>query len=660
MKTCKQGYYYCYTDKKCKKIPLGYHIGSRGYLAKDDENDGEENKNGNGTSNGNGTNGDGGGVSESKSGDSSLRDWFSKSRSSDGKPGWVQLGGKYAGKPCARQPGQTTKPKCGSSKMKRNLDKDEEQAAFRRKQRQDPNPDRKGKAINVKTEEKMEESKQSFTKKEIEKKLPSGYKLDSDEKKGKGDHVSHSVVDKKGREIATQYGKVGGGRRGKDKYSPSAKARATKIGNEIKRVHKAIDDVQKEAAGEKDACYKKVKSRYSVWPSAYASGALVKCRKVGAANWGNKTKKESYELSNWRDDFKATEYEFVDIIKAEPIKGGQDHIEEGQKCWKGYEKKGTKKMFGKTYNNCVKKEENEIDEMISTSGVRMPNQKEVEARQARKKSEKKKLPRGYVKFYDKHGKGRIVDGKKVYEDFEKEVPSGDVKKLAKKAVKRIDTNVSGHVDKKDKTMGNYGEFVPSPDGKGKVVTSINREEFSNWKQELDEKLNLKKADMGDVVKDFYKSDAPQFKGKSKEKRREMAIAAKLSADESFEIDPKAHRQAQKQQKIRNMTQSPNKNEAKVAKKKAKGPKMFGEDWQKVNKSDKTDGMSAAAVKAYRRENPGSKLKTAVTGDPKPGSKDAKRRKSFCARSKGQQDMHNIDCSKTPDKPVCKARRRWKC
>jgi hypothetical protein len=44
-------------------------------------------------------------------------------------------------------------------------------------------------------------------------------------------------------------------------------------------------------AGKKDACYNKVKSRYKVWPSAYASGALVKCRKVGAANWGNKTKK---------------------------------------------------------------------------------------------------------------------------------------------------------------------------------------------------------------------------------------------------------------------------------------------------------------------------------------------------------------------------------
>ena len=50
--------------------------------------------------------------------------------------------------------------------------------------------------------------------------------------------------------------------------------------------------------GKKDACYHKVKARYDVWPSAYASGALTKCRKVGAANWGNKSKKnEELEMS---------------------------------------------------------------------------------------------------------------------------------------------------------------------------------------------------------------------------------------------------------------------------------------------------------------------------------------------------------------------------
>jgi hypothetical protein len=50
--------------------------------------------------------------------------------------------------------------------------------------------------------------------------------------------------------------------------------------------------VREEELNEKqDACYHKVKSRYKVWPSAYASGALVRCRKVGAKNWGNKSKK---------------------------------------------------------------------------------------------------------------------------------------------------------------------------------------------------------------------------------------------------------------------------------------------------------------------------------------------------------------------------------
>ena len=57
-------------------------------------------------------------------------------------------------------------------------------------------------------------------------------------------------------------------------------------------------DKKGKGSGKKDACYHKVKSRYSVWPSAYASGALVKCRKVGAANWGNSTKKESFEIQD--------------------------------------------------------------------------------------------------------------------------------------------------------------------------------------------------------------------------------------------------------------------------------------------------------------------------------------------------------------------------
>jgi len=89
-----------------------------------------------------------------------------------------------------------------------------------------------------------------------------------------------------------------------------------------------------------------------------------------------------------------------------------------------------------------------------------------------------------------------------------------------------------------------------------------------------------------------------------------------------------------------------------------------EDWQKVNRQDKTDGLSQKAVNAYRRENPGSKLKTAVTKDPsklKAGSKDAKRRKSFCSRMKGMKSrLTSAKTARDPDSRINKALRRWNC
>ena len=80
-------------------------------------------------------------------------------------------------------------------------------------------------------------------------------------------------------------------------------------------VGKVITEEQfDEAAGKKDACYHKVKARYDVWPSAYASGALVRCRKVGAKNWGNKSKKESYDI--WAEDG-SFGYTMTGLVEAE-------------------------------------------------------------------------------------------------------------------------------------------------------------------------------------------------------------------------------------------------------------------------------------------------------------------------------------------------------
>ena len=598
-KSCKKGYYYCFTDKKCKRIPKGWHVmSSTGRLMRDsehqDENENEgKKKNGNGNgSNGNGNgNGEsnggsnGGGVSESKdhevamaqsqlkksarniqklrkalgkkekdipawmqakitdtahdtdaaagyadkmdeeviaekrdgksakSKGYSLRDWFKGG-------GWVQAGGKYDGKPCARQPGQKTKPFCRDADDRANMSKKERSRRAAKKRREDPNPNREGKA-------KMVSASYSNWRNELQLNEGMGLGIAA----GAAALAAAPYLAKKflkpkadkalqrGRnELHLKGNPIGAGARGLDKqsYEPEGEVVTErdawgtgpmdriKCADGICRTPQEIEKLRQQNLkkkgitldkahyepegdlvdeGKKDACYHKVKSRYSVWPSAYASGALVKCRKVGAKNWGNSKKNESYEFSNWRDDFQAMEFESVDIIKAEPLKptdgiGSRmlgeevtkkdrlkeiakqlkkasamhakqskavskcaDELDEAKKCWKGYKKVGTQKLFGKTYNRCEK---------------------------------------------------------------------------------------------------------------------------------------------------------------------------------------------------------------------------IKEDWQKSNRKDGVDGMSQKSVDAYKRENPGSKLQTAVTGNPKKGSKDAKRRKSFCSRSKGQKDMHNIDCTKTPDKKICKARKRWKC
>lgn len=129
--------------------------------------------------------------------DYSLHDWFKGG-------GWKQAGGKYDGKPCAKQPGQTTKPYCRDADDRASMSKDERNKRAAKKRKEDPNPDRSGKA-----------------------------------------------------KMVTQEGKT-------------------------------FSDFMEE----KDACYHKVKASAKVWPSAYASGRLVQCRKKGAANYGKSKKKD--------------------------------------------------------------------------------------------------------------------------------------------------------------------------------------------------------------------------------------------------------------------------------------------------------------------------------------------------------------------------------
>ena len=220
MKQCKQGYYYCHTDKKCKRIPLGYRVASSGYLRKENDNSSDDNENDSNNSNGNGNGGNGSGSGNGGSNgggmsEGSLHKWFKGSKSKDGKGGWVNV---VTGGTCASdEPGEGT-PKCVSSSKRASMTKAERKSAARRKKTKDPGQQQKSGA-----------AKPTY--------------VSTDKKKMKKEEVE--IIEAK--------------------------------------------DKKSKGSGKKDACYHKVKSRYSVWPSAYASGALVKCRKKGAANWGNKS-----------------------------------------------------------------------------------------------------------------------------------------------------------------------------------------------------------------------------------------------------------------------------------------------------------------------------------------------------------------------------------
>ena len=314
------------------------------------------------------------------------------------------------------------------------------------------------------------------------------------------------------------------------------------VGDEI--VLGEAKDKKGKGSGTKDACYHKVKSRYSVWPSAYASGALVKCRKVGAANWGNKSEgyipEEGYDIARDRG-------------MVRPSKDKKDATTMPVS-------KDVKNMKGDT-----------------------PMQKEFKKKYGAKATALDAVKQKY--------KGQMMNMKK--EEVQRDEygdPVGGPKISKKQKAKNLSSNTPD--EQHTTTTSEAKKCWPGYEKKGTKMmfgkrynNCVKKEGFSNWRDELG------------------------FEGK----------------DSSKKID---------------------------------------EDWQKVNRKDKTDGLSQKAVDAYRRENPGSKLKTAVTKDPKKlkkGSKSAKRRLSFCRRMKGmKKKLTSAKTSRDPDSRINKALRRWNC
>ena len=343
--------------------------------------------------------------------------------------------------------------------------------------------------------------------------------------------------------------------------------------------------------------------------------------------------------------------------------------EKAQKCWKGYEKKGTKKMFGKTYNNCVKKEEVEMEAVNAAqqAAIAIAKKKKKEEDMVAMKKKKKSMYAGY------EPQGELVDenilkdaGKKIMNFIKKPIIEPTV--TEKEYKKRVDDKTTNQLVEPGTQKNSYdpeGETIEEADKKGKGSGTKDacyhkvKSRYSVWPSAYASGALVKcrkvgAANWGNSSKkeDFsdWKSEFIWEDGDSLKKLTEEDELTKLrNAIKTGKMDGQVLTDKQIEGLKAAITQGGNKLE---------------EDWQKTNRQDKTDGMSQKAVNAYKRENPGSKLKTAVTKKPsslKRGSKDAKRRKSFCSRMKGMKKrLTSAKTARDPDSRINKALRRWNC
>ena len=723
---CPAGEYYCYTNKECKPIPKGFMVDPEGMLRKENgasttkEEWSQKYKKSIDCDNPKGFSQKAhcqGRKKKMKSiKEEGLRDWFGKSKSKDGKKGWVNV---VTGDSCASdKPGEGI-PKCVSSAKRASMSKKERLAAAAAKRREDPGQQKKtgaSKPTNVKTDRKTR-------KEDVE------------------------LVDAYGETFATIQDII--------KPEPMKETVCPRCGQnpcvcsetyDIESMTEAKDKKGK-GSGTKDACYHKVKSRYSVWPSAYASGALVKCRKVGAANWGNKTKKEEFEFSSSQ-------------VMALEAAGLIQLNEKGQKCWKGYEKKGTKKMFGKTYNNCVKKEEFVAEEESDRRKDERQERGGVDGNIDYKRPAKnntKKFGTGKTamqkEMEKKHGKGKSAMDIVMAEIRAKHKKKEDKKENTNE--ERIRINQNGHTyavmlnwrgktytvqiffpelrkptrqEVEDKIRKIYPdakvtyfapkEFDPADPTVmvGENVEVIDERTMTDGEMKKEKKLRKKydKGDMKKSMKDQYGEEEGKkiyfakirkiamgegkysssvratYGGKTEtfpievyKKKSKQTKVAEGKGDPCWDTHKQVGMKKKggkmvpncvpKEESVLEMTTEKdlNKKIQKPIKTKDLNPtkyldnmggagsetgrKKMAEDWQKKSGKNPEGGLNEKGRKSYERENPGSDLKapTKKKGNP--------RRASFCARMKGmKKKLTSKKTANDPDSRINKSLRKWDC
>jgi hypothetical protein len=397
-------------------------------------------------------------------------------------------------------------------------------------------------------------------------------------------------------------------------------------------------DIKGKGSGKKDACYHKVKSRYDVWPSAYASGALVKCRKVGADKWGTKSEATMHE-----------EERYCPLCDKRETRSQCSY---GEKAWDKVSVKDEEYSMArselKTIHNALKRLEQKVGK----------GEGDLEA---------------WVQ-------SKITKAADYIDTAADYVMSGEMEeqKLVDKLMNEIldEKCWSGYKKKGMKTM--FGKKYPNcvkaedvtiedADGNtfAEVVDLIQPEPIKGFKSQVEEATRLQ-ADTGNIIAVIL-----SWRGKTYSVRMFFPqVGMPNRKDVTTEIQKVYPDALVLQYKVSGL--QPGMPLIQVVNSKSKNyllnNKTIGEEkieevaaWQRKEGKNPEGGLNAKGVASYRRENPGSKLKTAVTTEPsklKPGSKDANRRKSFCARMGGMPGPMKDEKGRPTRKAL--SLRKWNC
>jgi hypothetical protein len=570
-----------------------------------------------------------------------LHQWFKGSKSKDGKPGWVNV---VTGGTCASdEPGEGV-PKCVSSSKRASMTKAERLSASRRKKKADKGQQQKSGAAKPtyvstdKPKKKMNEAKDheySMARSELSTIMSAARRLKSKMGKGEGNIEAwvQSKITKAADYLDSAADYVDSGEMNKEAVACPVCGQ-----DPCQCLEGSINEAKDKkggGSGSKDACYHKVKSRYDVWPSAYASGALVKCRKVGAANWGNK--KEGFEFEFNQDYHKS-------LV---------------EKCWVGYTQKGMKKKGDKMVPNCVPEQVDASkygktpDQLLQSmvDGQKLGGQ--VVKKDLKKANEEVEIQEK-VERYNELGQTVAVTlrwrGKIFYLQLffptvkfpnRKEVEA-QVQKIYPDAV--VMMSVPATVDPTKPTIRVAEEVLQEKPGDGYLGPTPIPNPIRMAQDAVDStnRANQRKVDrVNDILghkaasmpkhKYFNKDTSPAYKRYFGGGVKEEVLPDGPAADKRNPQKPK--------KKTQGGDVRPGLEE--------------GAAWTKKSGKNPEGGLNEKGRKSYERENPGSDLKapSKKVGNP--------RRASFCARMRGMRKRQKPS-NNTGEDRLSKSLRAWNC